>query len=472
MQIILPRRRLPVLLLPALPIATSAEAASPAPVASAELARAVAEELYVWAYPLVLMDATRKVTTNFEAPTDKMGESPVNVFSHARAFPPASFRAVVRPNFDTLYSVAWLDLGAGPLVLTLPRTDRYHVFQMMDGWSEVFAAPGTRMTDGRGGMSLVAGPGWRGEVPSGMELIRSPTDTVWIIGRIQTNGASDYGFVHGLQEQVALVPLGQQGRPFSPPRGTVDPAVDMHTPPMVAVDRMGGEAFFTAMMAALKKSPPHIHDQAMVARMRRIGLEPGRDLGFASLPATVRQALDEAPAAGLAAIRRRSEHMAAEVHGWTMMTGAVGYFGADYVFRAAVALGGLGANRPEDAIYPIATKDGDGQPLNGANRYTLRFERGQTPPVEAFWSVTMYDQQGFPVENPINRQAIGDRDGMAPDADGGVTIRIQRASPGAGQETNWLPAPEGAFSLAMRCYSPREALPSGAWAPPPVRRLP
>ena len=436
---------------------------------SPELARDIAQETYIWGYPLVLMDLTRKVSTNFGEPTGIAGQGPMNQFSHAKAFPPASFRDVVRPNFDTLYSVAWLDVGLEPLVMTLAKTDRYHVFQMMDCWTEVFAAPGTRMTGGKGGNYLIVGPNWQGDTPRDMELLRSPTEIVWIVGRIQTNGATDFDFVHKLQAQIKLVPLSHWNKSYTP-RGRVDPAVDMKTPPMVAVNNMNAEAFFTALMEALKKNPPHVHDQGVVARLSRLGLEPGKSFDFKSLPAHVQQALQDAPTKGLKVIGKRGQNLGSGVNGWTILTGAIGCYGADYTFRAAVALVGLGANRPEDAIYPILSTDGDGQPLNGANRYTLRFPKGQTPPVDAFWSITMYDDKGFPVQNEINRQAIGDRDKLTVDKDGSLNLYIQYKSPGPDEESNWLPSPEGAFTLAMRCYSPRPQIASGEWVPPEVKR--
>jgi hypothetical protein len=436
-------------------------------------ARAIAEETYIWGYPLVTMDLTRKVQTNIEAPSSKAGRAPLNQFAHSETFPPATFRDFVRPNFDTLYSFAWLDLGSGPLVMTLPKTDRYHVFQMMDGWSEVFAAPGTRMTGGRGGNFLIVGPAWRGNLPKDMELLRSATDHVWVIGRIQTNGPGDYDFVHKLQAQIKLTPLSQWGKRYVPPEGRVDPKVDMKTPPLIAVNRMDGEAFFTALMEALKKDPPLIHDQTIVARMKRIGLEPGKSLDFKALPAPVRQALNDGPTAGLKAIQKRIAVTEATAvrNGWFISTGAVGSFGGDYSVRATTALLGLGANRPEDAVYPMARTDGEGRPLSGANRYVLHFPKGQTPPVAAFWSLTLYDDNGFPVENAIKRHAIGDRDKLKFNDDGSLTLYIQHQSPGVEKESNWLPAPEGVFTLTMRCYSPRPQIAIGEWVPPPVKRV-
>jgi hypothetical protein len=434
-------------------------------------ARTIAQETYVWGYPLVLMDATRKLQTNVDAPS-AAGRAPLNQFAHAQTFPPAAFREVVRPNFDALYSVAWLDVGPEPLVMTLPTTDRYHVFQIVDAWTEVFAAPGSRMTGGKGGNYLIAGPGWSGDVPKSMELLRSPTRNVWIIGRIQTNGTDDYDFVHTLQARVTLTPLSRWGRHYAPAKAKVDPTVDMKTPPMIAVNGMNAETFFAALMEALKKNPPHVHDQGVVARMKRLGLEPGKSLEFGALPPLVQEALKAGVADGSKAIRRRAAALArATKNGWSITTGAIGYFGGDYAFRALIALFGLGANRPEDAIYPGAETDAEGRPLSGANRYVLQFAKGRTPPVDGFWSVTLYDEQGFPVENPIGRQAIGDRDKLKLDEDGSLTLYIQHETPSAGRQSNWLPAPQGTFALTMRCYSPRFEIAIGEWVPPPVKRV-
>ena len=188
-----------------------------------------------------------------------------------------------------------------------------------------------------------------------MVLLQSPTDIVWMAGRIQTNGPDDYDFVHQLQSQVTAAPLGQRGSTSTSPGGPVDPSLDMGTPPMIAVDGMNGKVFFTALMEALKKNPPHVHDQGVVARMRRLGLQPGESLDYEGLPNAGREAIDNAPADGLKLIRERAQHLGTENGGWTLITSAIGYFGADYALRAATAMIGLGANRPEDAIIPSAT---------------------------------------------------------------------------------------------------------------------
>jgi hypothetical protein len=439
---------------------------------SPELASEIAEELYIWGYPLVLMDLTRKVQTNFETATGVPGQAPMNQFSHAKTFPPPSFRDVVRPNFDTLYSIAWLDLGPEPMVLTLPKTERYHIFQLMDAWTEVFAAPGTRTTGGNGGSYLIAGPNWRGDSPKEADLLRSPTEIIWIVGRIQTNGASDYEFVHKLQDQLKLIPLSRWGREYLPAKGKIDPRVNMKIPPMVALEHMDGAAFFNILMEALKKNQPHPHDQGLLARMKRLGLKPGKSLDLNSLPEVVKHALRAAPQSASRAILKRSHSLGSVMNGWSILTGAIGYYGADYLLRAAIALAGLGANRPEDAVYPTTITDVEDRPLTGTNLYILHFPRGKTPPVGAFWSITMYDRSGFPVENGLHRQAIGDRDKLTFNKDGSLTIYIQHNSPGPDKESNWLPAPEGPFSLTMRCYSPKPQIASGDWMPPAIERRP
>jgi Protein of unknown function (DUF1254)/Protein of unknown function (DUF1214) len=273
------------------------------------------------------------------------------------------------------------------------------------------------------GNYLIAGRNWKGEAPKGMEILHSPTDIVWVLGRIQTDGTADYDFVHTLQDQIKLVPLSKWGQSYSPPNGKVNPKVDMKKAPMSVLDDMNGETFFTALAEAMKKNPPHIHDQGLVERMKRLGFEPGKSLDFKSLPPPVQQALNDATGAELKVIRERSERLGSAVNGWNVLSGAIGYFGADYLVRAATGLVVLAANRPEDAVYSI------GEPLSGKNRYVLRFPKGQTPPVTGFWSITLYDEQGFAVENALQRYAIGDRDHLKFDE---ATIRL------IGEKGAWL----------------------------------
>lgn len=451
-------------------VATVSQAATSAPV-SPTLATEIATEAYVWGYPLVMMDATRRYMTNYAKPTGIPGQVPPNQFTHGRAFLPLSFRAVVRPNFDTLYSSAWLDLSKEPMVLTLPKTERYHVIPMHDAYSNVFAALGTRMTGGTGGHYLVAGPSWHGKIPSDMTLIQSPTNDVWIIGRTQTNGPGDFAYVNGLQDQMGLQPLSSWGKPYTPPAAAVDPTINMKLSPVPTVIGMDAKTFFTRMMEGLIKNPPSVHDQGVVTRMARIGLVVGKPLNFSALSPEMQQALQSGAAAGLAEIRQSAKAIGAPHNGWYYTTGAIGYFGGDYLLRAATALDGIGYNRPEDAVYPLSSVDSTGAPLNGANRYAITFDKGQTPPVGAFWSLTVYDAEGFPVDNMLHRYAIGDRDALKFDADGKLTLYLQHDSPGEDKVSNWLPVPDAPFKLQMRLYSPSPSVASGTWEPPAISRL-
>ncbi|EAQ75069.1 MULTISPECIES: DUF1254 domain-containing protein [unclassified Synechococcus] len=425
-------------------------------------------EAYTYLYPLVVMDATRRQAVNVEA-GKAFGRGPMNTFTHVPAFPPADFRDVVRPNFDTLYSIAWLDLTKEPMVVAVPDTqDRYYMLPMLDMWSDVFACPGKRTTGTGAGRFAVVPPGWQGRLPEGVQRIDAPTPYVWIIGRTQTNGEKDYGAVHQVQTGYTTTPLSQLGKTPQPVRATIDPTVDMKTPPMTQVDGMDAGKYFGYAAELLKVNPPHITDQPIVARMRQFGIDPGKsfDLGKADL--AVKRALERAAPAALKAMRAKIPTLARVVNGWQMNTDTMGVYGNYYLKRAIVALVGLGANLPEDAVYPLNIGDADGNPLNGANQYVLHFAQNEIPPAQAFWSITLYDEHGFPTANDLQRNAIGDRDALTFNADGSVDLYIQHVSPGAERESNWLPAPAGDFNLTMRVYAPKSEVTDGRWAPPAV----
>jgi len=433
----------------------------------------IAREAYIYAYPMVLMDATRAQLTNF-ADSGRAGFGPPNRFNNARAFPPADFRAVVRPNVDTLYSSAWLDLGPEPVVLSVPATDRYFMLPMLSMWTDVFAAPGTRTTGPDSAREfVVAGPKWSGAVPPGLELIRSPTRWVWIIGRTQTNGAGDYANVHSIQDRYRLTPLSAWGKAdYAPPPGKVDPAIDMRTPPPAQVARMDAAAFFARFAEVLKDNPPNPADYPTLHRLQRVGLVAGNDFDLGSAPPAVRQAFERGTADAkkeLAEAARKSSGEAAS--GWSYrVTG--GAYGVDYRFRAAIAYSALGYNLPQDAVYPSLARDSEGRPLDGNERYVLHFGKGELPPVRAFWSVTAYDADGYFIPNALARQALGDRDKLVVNADGSLDLHLQSESPGKDKEANWLPVAKAPFNLLLRLYWPKSEVLDGAWTPPPVRRIP
>ena len=425
-------------------------------------------EAYIYLYPLVEMDVTRRQLTNIEA--GKMfGRGPMNTFSHARTFPPAEFREVVRPNFDTLYSSGWLDLTKEPVIVSVPDTQgRYYLLPMLDMWTDVFASPGKRTTGTEAGHFAVVPPGWKGTLPHGVERIDAPTPYVWIIGRTQTNGPKDYQAVHKVQDGYKMTPLLQWGKAPKPVTVKIDTTVDMKTPPLEQVNKMPAGKYFAYAAELLKGNPTHVTDQPTVARMKRIGIEAGKSFDFSKADLAVKRALERAAADGLKLMYAKIPTLARVVNGWQMNTDTMGVYGTYYLKRAIVALIGLGANLPEDAIYPQNLADSDGKSLDGAHKYVLRFKKEELPPAGAFWSVTLYDKDGFQVANSLNRFAIGDRDGLKLNADGSLELYIQRESPGADKEPNWLPVPAGPFNLTMRVYAPRVEALDGRWAPPPV----
>ena len=459
------------------PAFAQAPASSPAAQAVAPLgeeeAYAIGLEAYDYLYPMVTMDVTRRQATNYARMGEVNFRGPANGFVHVREFPPADFRDVVRPNFDTLYSAAWLDLTREPMVLSLPDTSgpdgRYYLMPMLDMWSNVFASPGTRTTGPVAGNYAIAGPGWSGTLPAGVQLIRAPTPHVWVIGRTQTNGAGDYATVRRQQDGYGLTPLSRFGQPPQPPTGTVDPAVDLRTPPLETVNGMAPAAFFARGAELMKANPPGAYDAPVLARLRRVGLRPGESFDLAAAPPAVRGALERAAREGVRHIAASLPLLGATKNTWLYLSSGMGVYGTDHLRRAAVAMVGLGANLPEDAVYPLTHVAADGRPFSGENRYVLRFARGEAPPVRAFWSLTLYDAQGFQVANPLNRFAIGDRDGLSTAADGSTEILIQHEDPGPERRSNWLPAPAGAFNLTMRLYYPAPPALDGRWAPPAVQ---
>jgi hypothetical protein len=429
-------------------------------------------EAYVYFYPLVSINLTRRIGTNIEAGKIP-GFGPMNAFSHFRAYPSADFKSVVRPNFDTLYSIAFLDLTKEPMVVSAPDTaGRYYMLPMLDMWTDVFAVPGKRTSGTKPGDFAVVPSGWQGRLPTGVQKIQSPTPYVWIIGRTQTNGPKDYEAVHKVQDGYTITPLCQWGKVAQPMKAVIDPSLDMKTPPLDQVNKMPAAAYFKYAVELLKLNPPHDTDWSIVARLRRIGIEPGESFDFERLDPSVQQALTQAAKDALSAMYAKIPTMGRVVNGWSMNTDTMGVYGNYYLKRAIVTMVGLGANQPEDAIYPLNIADAHGKPLTGEHKYVQHFSKEELPPVSAFWSVTMYDSAGFQVANSMNRFAIGDRDELKYNADGSLDLYLQNESPGSDRESNWLPSPAtGTLGVTMRLYAPKAQILDGRWNPPAIRRV-
>jgi hypothetical protein len=444
-------------------------------------AHAIGVDAYIYFYPLITMDLTRKQFTNVKA-GEELGRGPMNTFVNIPEYPPAEMKIVVRPNFDTLYSIAWLDLTKEPLMVSTPDTGgRYYLLPMLDMWTDVFASPGWRTTGTQAGNFIVAPPGWRPDLkdrlveefklPKDTRRVDAPTPYVWVIGRTKTDGPQDYEAVHKIQAGFKLTPLSRFGKEPEPVQVKIDPTVDMKTPPKIQIDTMPAGKYFAYAAELLKLHPPHITDQPIIAMMKRIGIEPGKSFDIDKIEPAVKKALEIVPEQAQKLMLWKASRLARVANGWSMNTDTMGVYGNYYLKRAIVAQQGLGANLPEDAIYPLNLGDETGKPLDGANKYTIHFDKATLPPVNAFWSITLYDQNGFQVTNSLNRFAVSSWMPFNYNPDGSLDLYFQTESPGADKDWNWLPAPKGPFNLTMRLYAPKQEVLVSKWNPPPVVKV-
>jgi hypothetical protein len=430
-------------------------------------------EAYIYGYPLITMEMTRRVMTNTEAPKDN--RAPMGQLFNAREYPTAAFRDVTAPNADTLYSFAWLDVGKEPYVLSLPDMgDRYFLIPMLDGWTDVFQVPGKRTTGDKAQAYAITGPNFSGQIPQGLKELKSPTSMVWILGRTYCTGTpEDYKTVHELQDKYKLAPLSAYGKDYTPPKGKVDPKIDMKTPVREQVNALDAGAYFKLLASLMKDNPAYKEDAPMVAKLARLGIVPGQEFELDKQAPAVAEGLKKAPKEGVDQIMGYFKKAGKDENGWVYPT-KTGLYGTDYVDRALITIFGLGANRPQDAIYPTSEADAEGKPYSGANKYVMHFDKGQAPPVNGFWSITMYNGDYFFVENPLNKYTVSPRNELKYNDDGSLDIYVQNESPGKDKEANWLPAPKDKFILMLRMYWPKEKAPSiidGTWKIPPVKKV-
>jgi len=400
--------------------------------------------------------------------------APVNQFAHFRAWPAPESREIVRYNFDTLYSFAWVDVSKEPVILTVPPSpQRYYLVPVLDMWTDVFLDPGTRVTGEGGGRFAIVERNWHGELPAGVQRVEAPTPLVWVMGRVQTNGTKDFANVHKIQDGFGLTLLSQWGKPPMPPVSVaVDPSVDMVTPPFIQTLRLDGATLIARIAELMKKYPAHMVDTPILMRAAAIGFVPGKSFDAKQLDAQTLAAINAGASDAKDRLQARMRNPAGRVNGWSVFTENIGSYGSSYERRALIALAGIGANLPEDAVYPTAGVDSEGNRLSADKRYVLHFDKAQLPPAGAFWSVSLYDVQGYQVPNDPQRFALGDRDPLKFNEDGSLDLYVQTEAPGTERISNWLLAPkEGSFALTMRIYLPRPEVFSGAWQPPGVRRV-
>ena len=481
-----------------------------------------AVDAYIYGYPLVTFDMARKQQTNVAVPDEQ--HAPVNQMINMRTYLPIDNHCCAAPNADTLYTIAWLDVTEEPWLLSVPEIrDRYYIVPLLDGFSEVIKVVSS-INDGAEAQTLaITGPGWSGTLPAGVTEVKSSTAIVWMLGRIYSTGTpEDYKAVNNIQDQFGLVPLSAWGKAYTPPAGIVDPDFDMKTAVRAQINSMDIYTYFDHLARLLKSNPPKPEDAAMVEKLIRIGLVPGEDFDPSTLRALDNEVVETIPAVAQGelgtqpAVNARphfsqgvgsvAEHdfdtsklgtldkslvklapkigllkmalrmkQAETVNGWLYFTEGVGNFGTDYLLRGMGNLLGPGWNRPEDAVYPISMKDAAGDAYDGSKyNYVMHFDKGALPPVDGFWSLTMYDKDLFFVPNAIDRYNLSQRDTFITNPDGSIDLYLQADSPGKDREANWLPAPRNEFKLVLRVYGPSKTPPSildGSWTPPPVQRV-
>lgn len=404
-----------------------------APVLSQSEATDIGTEAYAYAYPLVTMEYTRREFTNVPAGEDT--RAPMGQFARQRVYPNAAFHATAAPNADTLYTQAWFDVSKEPWIVTVPDMgDRYFLLPMLDAWTNVFASPGTRNGGGKPRTFAITGPGWQGSLPPGVLEYKSPTALVWLLGRIYCSGTpEDYDAVHKLQDGITAVPLSSFGKPYLPLIPPLTASVDMTTSTRQQVNSLGAPEFFKLFAKLLKTNPPTAADAPMVTKLARIGIVPGQDFDPAKLPPDAVKGLAMTPKLGQDNISgwREDGVVAGDYvykNGWAYTIKA-GTYGTNYRQRAFVTQVGVGANLPEDAVYPTSDGPDLKHKYDGATKYTMHFDKGQLPPARGFWSLTMYNGDYYFVDNPLNRYTLSPRDKFIENPDGSIDLYIQADSP-------------------------------------------
>jgi hypothetical protein len=377
-----------------------------------------------------------------------------------------------------------MDVGKEPMVLTQPNFGkRYYLLPMYSLWMPVIHSVGSRTTGEKAATYLLTRNDWKGEVPEGMTQLTSPTDYMLIIGRIYADGTEeDYKIVNKEQSELTVVPLSAYGKPYKSvaPPVDPDPGFSMTDKPQKVILGFDTSEYFNRMTKLMGSvAPPAPEDAPMVAKMAKIGIVPGEPFDISKLDPAVQEGLKDLPKKTLDKIVAQATGDSKLVNGWNIKGLATGYYGTDYFARALIAAIGWPANLPQDAVYPTTFVDGNGDKLNGANKYTLTFPKGRTPPVDGFWSITMYIDDGgwwfYP--NALNKLTVSMRNNPKFNDDGSLTLYFQHESPGEDKVANWLPAPKGDFLLTLRMYWPKEKSPTilplgkGDWTPPGVQKV-
>jgi len=436
----------------------------------------LARDAYAFGFPLVLMDTTSKYTAALSRSSEKQTKVPMYQFYHTRKVRENKLHDVASLDSDMIYSTAWLNLANDPVVLTIPASgQRFYVGGLLQGWSDVFGVVGTRATGNKKQRFLLSGPQWKGETPNGMKPLRSSTNLVWVPIRIYAAGGVEAASARSFQEGLRLTPLSQWGKN----RGTarmedIDPNVNLRKDSRDQVFSMSADEYYTRLCALMVDNPPAPMDSGFTDKIRSLGIVPTKNFKFGDLPMEAQKALSESVKGAKNYILAHQGSFSPKgrlVNGWTTPVNNPG-FGTDYYGRAYQAYVGLGVLPPQDAVFPIAYEDHMGQQLMGENSYKITFEQGKLPPVNGFWSITMFQLPDVSlVDNVIRRYSLGQYNRMKYNQDGSLTIYVQPNSPGKDKESNWLPSGKGNYQLTMKMYWPKKEVLEGRWTPPVIERV-
>jgi hypothetical protein len=428
-----------------------------------------AMETYVYGFPLVTMDLTRQVMT--AAPSPGEYSAPINQFQRMRAVVSPDFKNVVRISTNSLWATAFLDLQSEPGVVSVPDTKGLPIaVRWLNMWTDIVGAAGSRTPETNAGNYLIAGPEWNGKAPADIKrVIKCQTRYSWILVEFSAAGPQDFPRIHKLQDQLSATPLSAWGRPYTPPASVaIDAKVDLTATPYDQVRLMTGEMFFKKLALLLKENPPYAADTGMIEKLKKLGIEPGKELDVSKLDPMVLKGINAAPAEVWKKFATGPYDMK-PANGWINMLN-IARFGADYQTRAYIAYMGLGAGVADDIVYPTAFVDGEGNALDGAYKYVMHFDKADLPASRnGVWSISSY-RENFYVHNPIERY------GLLPamvkyNADGSLDVYLQANSPGADKESNWLPVPRsGLFNATIRIYDPKQEALQPGYKVPPIRK--
>ena len=414
-------------------------------------------EAYTYALPLVIMDATKTSSTNTETPVT--GRAPVNQLIHAQKLADAQSKLVVTPNVDTVYTQAWLDLSAEPMVYVMPKADRFFNVQVLDAWTN------TTTVLEKAGTYAFTSSGWKGDLPDGVTRVDVPTSMVWLIARVVLSGQEDLPNVYDIQQKMQLMPLSayEKGGEYMAPKGTYTVENDFF--PVEKVLSMSPKEFFDTANTLMLANPPAAADADVLKKFATINVGPGMAFDTSILT-------EDAAASWKEMLQRLREKLVADAEKYSVKLGQwkyfdapIGDFGTEYNYRALVALAGLGANTVNVAIYPKTDIDDAGAVLTGEKKYVMHFDTLPPTLEGGFWSVTAYGSDDFLIENPIDRYCVNDRSDFKCNEDGSLDITLSKKQPE--DTSNWLPVSDGEFHLYMRIYTPdMTALKN--WNPPVV----